>query len=133
MARWFLSRIVGDGGEHDPLRAAVGDKPGVLAYVAQIPSLPNGLPRRTWALCHVEAEDYDALLDQDVIALPDLAHDQLLGAAPASARGRVAATVRATWGRDPDVSPGRSMRDLLHDIGRRDEPHFDADEFGVRP
>lgn len=132
MARWFLSRIIGSGGESDHFRAAVADMTGVRTHVAQIPSHPHGGPVREWALCHVEAEDYDALEGPDVIALPDIGHNQLLGAVPAARRARVAAKVRTVWGHDPDTAPGRSMRDLLHDIGRRDEPHFDADAFGVR-
>lgn len=73
MPQVYLSLVVGDGTPRtNPYRPKVFDLPTSSAQVIELPSNPDGSPRKNWVLCVVDAVDFAPIdADPDVLSLTD--------------------------------------------------------------
>lgn len=125
MKRYYLSKVIGDGTEMNPLRAAVADY-GVN-HVAEI---QDG---KDWCLVTVESKNHSALLeDPNTKALPDVALDIKCASIQKVAIDKMKADVESICKfSSAFIENQDGFRDVIRYIGKQLNPNFDENNFDV--
>jgi hypothetical protein len=128
--RYYLCDVIGDGTEYNPFRPAVAD--ANVSWVGDIPvDLQTGQPLYAWALVLVATDKHQSLRsDSRINALPDFPLDGRMNAINnAAAAGLTTALqkrgISVNWGGTA------GYRDVLQEVGRRNNANFNIDNFDV--
>lgn len=130
MRRYYLCRVVGAGTFADRFRSKALDLIAGNKRQDTSSRFRSPVTAGDWCISAVDTEDHARLLaDPDVKALPDLALDDPLGAAPA-AQATLAAHLRAVGIDAAGLRGNEPYRLALRRAGRAIDPVFDEDAFG---
>lgn len=130
MPAFYLSKIIGTGSMQDPFRTRAGD---FGSHVALIPSNPDGTPKHAgrWALV-VTPSSIGRTTGSEMVFLAEAPLDSTLGSlftGPQLAQAQAA--VQTRFGITPDVSPTRTLRDFLSEVGAAVQPGFQIEQLDV--
>jgi hypothetical protein len=130
VAAFYLSKIIGTGSMQDPYRVRAAD---FGSHVALIPSNADGTPKHAgrWALV-VTPTSAGRTIGPEMVALAEAPLDSTLGSLGTALQlAQVQAAVQTRFGVSPDVSPGRTLRDFLSEVGAAVQPGFQIGQLDV--
>lgn len=116
--RFYLSKVVGDGTEGNPFR------PKLMDYGVSFSA--SHVAQDAWAVCFVPDPQAKVPVDPDLHPLPAGGPDDLLGTQPSLDLAKVVDKASLGLGVAPDVSPTRTLRQLVDELGGQHDPAFDA-------
>jgi hypothetical protein len=130
VAAFYLSKILGTGVVPDAFQVRAAD---FGSHVALIPSNADGTPKHAgrWALV-VTPTSAGRTTGPEMVFLAEAPLDSTLGSlftGPQLAQAQAA--VQTRFGITPDVSPTRTLRDFLSEVGSAVQPGFRIEQLGV--
>lgn len=128
--RYYISDIIGTGGEFDPYRPAIADL-GV-SWVGSIESGPDGRPLYTDCVVLVNTVNHAALrVDSRIDPLPEFPLDGRLSAINTTSKSEMDTALTRRGFNLSGVNSSDGYRDVLQTIGKQRSAAFDIDKFDV--
>mgnify|MGYP001585652372 CR=1 FL=1 len=128
--RYYLSPVIGDGSEDNPVRAKVKDYGVSQAPV--IPSGPDGMPLFNWCLVVVNTVNHAPLLaDVAIDALPDVPLDLKVNSIHTSARQAMVSALTKRGIDTSIITQADGYRDVIRGIGQVLQANFNENNFDV--